>query len=161
MKNQVATIELPSSEPIELKDVIPTDEAIEADLKELGLVKIGKNHITILTRVGAKLEGVGAIRTQRGAAFVTQTRLNQIIDCLAKVMFDKSNDEKNPLTVEQACALSHAIAFATGKLTEAQRLVLDMEPRKFALPPPPQAPAQNPFPAAIVVQPGATANFNQ
>lgn len=161
--NQVTTIGLrPPQVPIELEEEkMPTDEVVEADLKALGLVKINKNHITMLARVGAKLEGIGAIRTQRGAAFVSQVRLNEVIDCLHSLMFEKATKEnEEKLSIEEACAISHAIAFATGKLTEAQKLAIDMEPRKFALPPPPNVPAQTPFPAAVVVQSGATANFN-
>ena len=159
--------ELELSEPkpppkvaIEPKELIPTDQETEAAMIELCMSKLSPKKLIAFSKIGHKIEGAGVIRTQRGAAFVSQHRLNTAIEEITKMLFAEGGETKP--TPEQACAIVHAIAYATDKLTAVQRLIIDSEARPTASPAVPPM-HNNPFPAAtaVVAQSGATVHLHQ
>lgn len=150
----------PPQVAIELEEAVPTDKETEAAMLELGMCRINSQVLQAFSKIGHKIEGNGVIRTQRGAAFVSQHRLNLAIEEVFKLLIP--NDPKDKLTPEQVCAITHALAYATDKLTAVQQLIISCEPKVREFVPPPEV-RNTPFPAAaaVVAQSGSTVHLHQ
>lgn len=155
----------PPQVKIDVDDAVPTDETIDRDLQEMGMTKMSAKRMQVYARLGHKIEGNGVIKTVRGYAFCDYNRLNRAADICANLLEKKANPEKPgapELTVEEACILTHEIAFATGKLNEVHHTILGMQPKEFA---PIESPTPNmpifPPTTAVMAQAGSHVHLHQ
>lgn len=101
-------------------------EAIEA-LRRCGLANIGANAIRDLAAIGIHAKGVGVLRQQRGRAMVSQHKLDQAVNILLTEMNAVAGDAKVKNRVDKLVRLGNGIGFVTGKITESQRLAIEIE----------------------------------
>jgi hypothetical protein len=150
--------ETPPPVEIEISEPIPTDSEVERMLKEdLGMVQIGSASLKIYQKFGVHQKGHGIIATQRGRAFVCQSRVDDNMRILHTLITDRAKpDEKDGfknVSVEDVCALSRELTTAAKALTASQELMLSMEDpgrrRQSVETPPVQS-----FPAGAIVAGG-------
>lgn len=156
-----------TTEPMEveitdIEEHIPTDDEIVKALQAEGFAKMTDVKLRLWQRLGVHVNGHGIIKNQRGVAFLTQLRMNEVVEILHRLLIegvDRPRRKKGQpreearLTVEQACQLAHEAAFAASKLTESQELMNKLRPQSQYQPTPlpNDQPVASSFPAGAIV----------
>lgn len=148
---------------IELSDAMPTDDEVEADLKDLlGMTQVSADQIRQLRRIGVHVKTQGILETQRGAVYVTQAWILGASSEIYRLMRSKTKRENaDSISVDDVCKLADQLGKLAGKQAELSAVMSAQEP-KGNNKPDPIAPANTPFAAgAVVIGGNAQAHFHQ
>lgn len=102
---------------------LPNEDEIKQIFKELGLIHLGPTAISQQKRLGVYLEGIGVLRHQTGGITIDQERLGKAVD----ILLQKMSSPK--LKADVLANLAHQLAYATGKLTDSRKVLLELAKR--------------------------------
>lgn len=142
-------------------EVVTDEEAIKA-LEDLGNVKLPKNMMQNLSKVGIHQSGVGVFKIVRGDSMMNRTRLNLAMDKLLTLIIDAKPEDgskkkgKKSKKIEGVADLAHKLGYLSSKLTEAHALLVQMETARPGGPHDDEPKHQASFGAGEEIKPGGT-----
>ena len=107
----------------------PTDEQVVENYKELGFVEVTAKQLESLRGLGLHVRQEGILTTQRGTAMFNQMACMDAMNMARKVLaaLMPKGRKPNVQTVEKVEAMLKAMALLSGKLTESQEIMLNIE----------------------------------
>jgi len=110
----------------DIPDPIVADEEAWHIFKRFGLSNISRQSMNDMARLGIYVKGIGVLRNQRGSAVLTQQRLGTIMETLGRAV-ELEWKGKRRGKMETIAKLAQSFGYLVSKMTESQRLLIEME----------------------------------
>jgi hypothetical protein len=104
-----------------------TDKEFEDSMARLGHNTVSGQRIKDLSACGIYVRGVGVLNTMRGKAILNQHRFERLLDKIV-TEFEKISAGNDKGKIGKMERLAKSLAILGSKLTESQRLMVEMQP---------------------------------